>query len=307
MDGSVERPRRQATSSGLVGTRVGAVRGSTRRSRPLVTALLAVIALVSAAVLTGSVASAMTPRLKKPSAPIGVVAHPIEQGAVVSWGVPVSDGGSPITGYTVTVGSGAKRVTCSTVTQLTCTITGLMNGRRHTATVRAVNALGAGRPGRSARFVSGQSPDCSNFTPGADLQYCDFHGATLSGLDLAGADLWGAKLFDATFVNCNLSGAIFGGDTGAQAQLTDAWFNNDDMVGVQFEDLYIYATNFESGTNLSNANFFNSIVLADSFDSVNLTGADLTGALVQFPTFSATTCPDGTNSDNDGGTCLNDL
>jgi Fibronectin type III domain/Pentapeptide repeats (8 copies) len=310
MDGWVARARRRMARSSdndalrMPETGEGSALWISGVLRPVIIALAAMALAVA---LATPAASAKTPRLKKPSAPTGVTAQPIEQGAVVSWSVPTSDGGSPITGYTVTVGTGSKEESCSTTTQLTCTVTGLMNGRRHKATVRAVNALGAGRPGVSEEFVTGQSPDCSNFTPGADLQYCDFHNATLSGFDLAGADFWGAKLTGATFVNSNLDNALFGGDTGAEAQLTDVWFTNDEMVGTSLNDLYIYATNFDSGTDLTNADFSGSVVLADNFDHVNLTGADLIDSLLQYPSFTDSTCPDGTNSDSDGGTCVNDL
>ncbi len=38
-----------------------------------------------------------------------------------------------------------------------------------------------------------------------------------------------------------------------------------------------------------------------------LTGADLTFAHLDGAIWSNTTCPDGTNSDDDGGTCANNL
>jgi TolB protein len=66
--------------------------------------------------------------------------------ATVSWTAPVSDGGSPITGYVVTPYSGyyalAPRTFTSTAT--TQTVTGLMNGTTYRFRVRAINAVGTG-------------------------------------------------------------------------------------------------------------------------------------------------------------------
>jgi hypothetical protein len=78
-----------------------------------------------------------------PGAPTGVVASSGNASATVSWNAPASDGGSPITGYTVTsspdnisvaVGAGA----------LMANVTGLANGTSYTFTVVATNAIGNG-------------------------------------------------------------------------------------------------------------------------------------------------------------------
>jgi len=64
-------------------------------------------------------------------------------GATVSWSAPSSDGGSPITGYTVAV-TPATASAQVTVSGLTATVTGLPSGRTVAILVSAVNAVGTG-------------------------------------------------------------------------------------------------------------------------------------------------------------------
>ncbi len=105
----------------------------------------ALFVLSTFAVGTASPAGAHGASVKKPGAPIAVTAAPGNGNAVVSWTAPVSDGGSPITGYTVTASHGGA--SCSTAGTTTCTVTGLVNRYLYTFHVRASNAEGNGPPG----------------------------------------------------------------------------------------------------------------------------------------------------------------
>lgn len=83
------------------------------------------------------------PERAVPDAPGAPQVTEVGDGEVtVSWDVP-GDGGSAITGYTVTSEPGG--VTCSAVAPATsCTVTGLENGTEYTFTVTATNAEGTG-------------------------------------------------------------------------------------------------------------------------------------------------------------------
>ena len=81
-----------------------------------------------------------------PGAPTGVSGAPGDSTAALTWTVPASDGGNPITGYRITPFLGATALTpISTGSASTSfTVTGLSNGSAYTFTVAAVNAAGAG-------------------------------------------------------------------------------------------------------------------------------------------------------------------
>jgi pentapeptide repeat protein/Big-like domain-containing protein len=94
---------------------------------------------------------------------------------------------------------------------------------------------------------------------------------SLAGCNLHGLNLTGAQLSGANLSNANLNGA----------NLTGADFSGADL----------------SGANLNGANL----------TGADLSGTDVTGANFNKVTWSDTTCPDGTDSNADGGTCTGHL
>jgi alpha-tubulin suppressor-like RCC1 family protein len=94
---------------------------------------------------------------------------------------------------------------------------------------------------------------------------------SLSGCNLHGLNLKGAQLSGANLSNANLNGANL------------------------------------SSANLSGANLSGANLNGANLTGANLSGAGVTGTNFNKVTWSNTTCPDGTNSDADGGTCTGHL
>ena len=87
-----------------------------------------------------------------PSAPIIGSAIPYNTKASVSWTAPTNNGGSIITGYTITSNPGGKTITVGGSTR-TAIITGLTNGIAYTFKVFAINAIGTSPPSSSSNSI----------------------------------------------------------------------------------------------------------------------------------------------------------
>ena len=167
--------------------------------------------------------------------------------------------------------------------------------------------------------------DCSELelAPGVDASNCSLPGVVLFGLgDLSGID----------FSRSDLSGAIAGCDPDirptslASADLARVDLSDALLCDVNFNDADLYRADL-SGSALEDASFRGAdLRRADlsgissnftSFVDADLRGADLTdadisnssfdGADLRGAIFDNTTCPDGTNSDDNGGTCIGHL
>jgi hypothetical protein len=113
--------------------------------------------------------NAVTPETAgPPAAPTGVTAAPGDASAIVGWTAPTDDGGSPITGYTVTSDPDGLIVQVDGSTTQ-ATVNGLTNGLPYTFTVTATNASGTGQASVPSDPVTPvyPPPTLAGFTPGA--------------------------------------------------------------------------------------------------------------------------------------------
>ena len=112
--------------------------------------------------------------------------------------------------------------------------------------------------------------------PNAMLYAAELHGGNLNGANLSGTNLSHANLSHANLIAANLSGA----------DLRHADLSNANLSGANL-----------SGADLRHADLSN----------VNLSGANMTGVDLPHVTWKDTICPDGTNSDDNGNTCVNNF
>ena len=104
--------------------------------------------------------NAVTP--EAPTAPIAPNAPTAVAGdaqATVTWTAPSDNGGSAVTGYTVTaVEDATKSCTPTPATALTCTVAGLTNDTAYTFTVVATNAIGSSSASAPSSAVTPEAP-----------------------------------------------------------------------------------------------------------------------------------------------------
>jgi phospholipase C len=111
-------------------------------------------------------------------------------------------------------------------------------------------------------------------------------------VDMQGANEAGHNLHGWNLSSAEATGANFQG-----ANLSDAFLEHTDFAGSSLEGANLQGANLTKEANLTNANLA----------GANLKGAHMSGALLSGAKWSDTTCPDGTNSNSDGGSCTGHL
>lgn len=211
--------------------------------------LAGAFAIAMGVALVGVTPASAVPRaIAKPSTPLAPRAIGADTAITVTWAAPHSDGGSPITGYTVTFTPGPKF--CKTNAVRSCTMAGLRNAREYTITVQAANKTGLGSPSAPIQATPNQKQNCSYLGPFANLQGCTIASRNLANFDLAHANMAGA----------NLHGDVLQG-----AMLYGVNLDGADMVGV----------------NLDHAGLINALLEGADLETARLTGANLAGAYLE--------------------------
>jgi len=254
---------------------------------------ICVSVLIAIAVLTlttSAPAGASKPRIGKPGAPTAVTAIAGNMGAAVSWTAPASDGGSPITGYTVKASGGHV---CTTHGAISCIVTGLTNGHKYSISVRASNAKHTGKPSAKIQVIPSSSRNCFYLGPYANLQGCILSnsnvqgdGTNLSNLNLSYANLTDADLSGATLTGDDLMGTIL---TGADLELvTSGGVTGEPAPTSPYSNLRGYLVGPEvnlssvdlSGANLSGIDLSGANLGDANLRSANLSGTDLDGVIL---------------------------
>lgn len=148
---------------------------------------------------------------------------------------------------------------------------------------------------------------------------CNFNqtggiGSRLSNKDLSGAIFSNSSINGDSNQIPNLTGVILDRANLIFMQITQVNLANAKIRNADASNSVINNTNL-SGADLSNSNFTSGAFVGSDFTNTNLTNANLTNTQMNEATnmssanisgviWSNTTCPDGTNSDNNGSTCI---
>ncbi len=175
--------------------------------------------------------------------------------------------------------------------------------------------------------------------PTANLVGADLAGADLTGVDLQAALLTGADVAGTQLTAVNLAGVVSGGVTGTPVSLPSQWsiiagylvgptadLSGASLTGAALSGSILTGADI-SGADLTGANLAGTDLTGAELDGAHLAGSDLTaavlsnailygvdltgaqmgGANLSGVAWGSTICPDGTSSNNDGGTCSADL
>jgi uncharacterized protein YjbI with pentapeptide repeats len=177
--------------------------------------------------------------------------------------------------------------------------------------------------------------DGSRFT-GANLDHADFQYTSLIGVssggitgtnvllpvnwqltagylvgpsaDLRNAQLANADLRQAQLMYAQIAYGTLAGSNLANSDLRGADARGADLHGTDFTTATLMWSNLSwanlSNANLTGANLSGAVLAGVNFNGANLTGADLTNADLTGVNWQNTICPDGTNSDAHGQTCM---
>ncbi len=134
----------------------------------------------------------------------------------------------------------------------------------------------------------------------------DFSGQVLMQPVFSGQGLVCADFSDATVAQGDFTAVNAGMADFTRADLAQPDFTNTILDGALFHDTSLAQPGF-TRTSLVGADFSGATLAQPLFSGANLLGAELRSATLVMPSFVDTICPDGTNSDDNGGSCADHL
>jgi hypothetical protein len=120
-------------------------------------------------------------------------------------------------------------------------------------------------------------------SPAGTFKGTNLSGSNYSYADLSGQDISGSNLQNGTFNYTSFIAAVLTGMNATNASFQNANFTNANLAGSNF-----------TGSNFTGANF----------TGANLHGANFSAAIMTGVIWSNTICPDNTNSNSHGNTCI---
>lgn len=144
---------------------------------------------------------------------------------------------------------------------------------------------------------------------GCDLPSAGLSGGDLSGANLTRANLSVANLGQTNLNRANLNGADLSMATLAGASLRRANLSQANLAAANLAGADLSGANLSGAilgwTNLTDASLSRANLSGANLVRANLTGANLNQANLSRAIWDDTTCPDGSNSDQNGGSCVN--
>jgi len=132
----------------------------------------------------------------------------------------------------------------------------------------------------------------------ANLSHTNYSGANFSYQNMCEVNM-----SNATFNNVNFTDAILTLTNGSNTSFIGTNFTGVSANGVNFSNSIFTGANFTNAV-LTNVNLSNSTYTNANFTGANLTGANMNNGTFTGATWSNTTCPNGTNSNNENNTCV---
>lgn len=139
---------------------------------------------------------------------------------------------------------------------------------------------------------------------GKDFSYAQISNSDFSGTDLSGVIFKSSYFNYDGFNNTNLTSADFSSlrdptSGNILGFITNLEFGNANLTNANFSNSQFHNSDFTQA-NLQGTNFLNTQFFRINFsDAKNMSTANVTGVI-----WNNVVCPDGSNSDSDGNTCV---